>query len=125
MTVGPGAVCSYLVCKVSAQGVGEHQDIVVDPLEHFKGQAASNFVVELICVDLCHHVAADGRIVRVADDLAAKENLHERVGKTHANCVDEHIARGRLHGLYTGLVVGDKLPEKRKRRIPLSVHLFV
>lgn len=125
VAIGPRAIRCYLVCKVAAKGVSKHEDSVVGSFKDFKVKAVSNLVVELVFIDLGHHVAADGRVVRVAHNLTAKENLDERVSKAHANRVNKHIARCRLHGLHTSLVVRDKLPEKRERWVILSTHLLV
>ena len=63
--------------------------------------------------------------MRVAQHAAAKEQFYQRVGKTHANRVNENVTGRLLQRLDTDSIVRDRLPEQGPRRIVLARHQFV
>ena len=75
MFICPRAICRNLICKSAALSVQELEDMVIKAFAYLQKWVACNLIVELICVNLADHIAANSWIVRVGDNFASEENL--------------------------------------------------
>ena len=112
VSISPRAICCNDVRKFATQAVKEHQNPVVDSLDHSLESAICMLIVELVRFDLFEHVAADGRVVGVAHNAAPKQQLYEWVGKPHSDRVNEHVAWSDQKRLSAYFIVSQALPKK-------------
>lgn len=91
VSVRPGAVSCNLSGEPAADWVYQHQDEVVNSLDHSEYKAACVLVVERVRVNLLEHVTANRRVVSIAQNLAPEKCLNQRVSKTHPNCVNKDV----------------------------------
>ena len=73
MPICPGTVSRHDISKSTANLVEHHENEIVNFLNKLRDWVCRMLIVELIRVNLLKHITANRRVVRVANDFAAKE----------------------------------------------------